>query len=147
MSDTIHYRGLEALYSLAPTNKYYQPRMTVSDSEAEIEIDVKPDFFHTAGAVVGSVYFKLLDDAAFLAANSLEKEVLLLTTSFTTYITRPVAKGIMRAVGKVVNYNRTQWIAESVVYDSDDREIARGSGVFVRGKIRLSDTPGYKETV
>ena len=31
---------------------------------------VRPDFFHAAGAVHGSVYFKLLDDAAYFDALS-----------------------------------------------------------------------------
>ena len=49
----------------------------------------------------------------------------------------------MRAVGKVVNKNRSQWIVESVVYDSEDREIARGNGIFVRSKVLLKDADGY----
>jgi hypothetical protein len=46
-------------------------------------------------------------------------------------------------VGKVVNKNRSQFIAESVVYDTDGKEIGRGSGVFVRGKFPLVDAAGY----
>ena len=92
---------------------------------------------------MASVYFKMLDEAAFFAANSLEREVFVLTVSFTTYLTRPVSAGIMRAVGNVVNETRTQFIAESVVYNSQGNAIGRGNGLFVRGKHRLTDTPGY----
>ena len=49
----------------------------------------------------------------------------------------------MRSVGKVVNKKRTQFFAESIVYDSDDKEIGRGNGVFVRGKFPLLDAAGY----
>ena len=49
----------------------------------------------------------------------------------------------MRAVGKVVNQNRTQFIAESVVYDAEDREIGRGNGFFVRSKLPLIEAAGY----
>lgn len=143
MKNTQHYRALEAMYSIAPINRFYSPRMTVSEGEAEIEIDLKPDFHHTAGAVHGSVYFKLLDDSAFFAASSLESNVFVLTTSFTTYITRPVAEGSIKAIGRVVNRNRSQWIAESVLYNSEEREIARGNGIFVRSKLLLANTPGY----
>lgn len=138
-----HYRALESMYQAAPTNQYYQPQMVVSEGAAEIQFDVKEDFFHSAGAVHGSVYFKLLDDAAFFAANSLESEVFVLTTSFTTYITRPVNSGFMRAEGKVVNQNRSQWIVESVVYDAEGREIGRGNGIMVRSKVKLVDAKGY----
>jgi hypothetical protein len=35
-------------------------------------------------------------------------------------------------------------IAEAVVYDSDDVEIARGMGSFIRSKIPLSAEIGYR---
>jgi acyl-coenzyme A thioesterase PaaI-like protein len=85
----------------------------------------------------------MLDDSAFFAANSLEENFFVLTTSFTTYITRPVASGKMKAIAKVVNSNNTQFIVESVVYDSKDREIGRGNGIFVKGKFPLLDAAGY----
>jgi len=144
MEDKEHYKRLESMYAAAPLNDFYNPTMQVSRGEAEIEIELDEKFNHAAGAVHGSVYFKMLDDAAFFAANSLEKEVFVLTTSFTTYITRPVSKGKMKSVGKVVNKNRTQFIAEAVVYDSRGKEIGRGNGIFVRSKQKLSETPGYK---
>lgn len=140
-----HYRRLESMYQAAPVNEFYKPIMSVSEGEAEITIDVTPKFFHAGQAVHGSVYFKMLDDAAFFAANSLEFNVFVLTTSFTTYLTRPISDGIMRAVGKVVNKNRTQFIAESVVYNAAGKEIARGNGIFVRSKNRLVDTLGYND--
>ena len=56
------------------------------------------------------------------------------TTAFTTYLTRPVSEGNIRAVGKVVNAGRTRFIAESVLYNAQGREIGRGNGIFVRGK-------------
>ena len=145
MDDNKHYSALENMYQIAPINKFFPPKMTVSKGEAVIEIELKPDYHHTAGAVHGSVYFKLLDDSAFFAANSLEKEVFVLTTSFTTYITRPVVDGTMKAIGKVVNSNRSQWIVESVLYNEQDVEIARGNGIFVRSKILLAEIPGYAD--
>jgi uncharacterized protein (TIGR00369 family) len=135
------------MYLPAPINDLYRPAIEVSEASAAIEIPVSEDFFHAAGAVHGSVYFKMLDDAAFFAANSLEREVFVLTTSFTTYLTRPISSGSMRSVGRVVNRNRSQFIAEAVAYDSADREIARGSGIFVRSTIALADARGYAAPV
>ena len=145
MTQSRHFKALENMYQHAPLNSFYRPRATISEGAAEIEIDVRKDFFHVAGAAHGSIYFKQLDDAAFFAANSLEPEFFVLTTAFTTYITRPVSSGVMRAVGKVMNKNKTQFIAEAVVYDSEGRDIARGNGVFVRSKMRLADIPAYAE--
>lgn len=139
-----HYKKLESMYTAAPINDFFLPEITVSEGQSIIEIKVSEKLYHAAGAVHGSVYFKLLDDAAFFAASSLEKDMFLLTTSFTTYLTRPVSDGIMKAVGKVVNKNRTQFIAESIVYDAKNREIGRGSGVFMRSKQLLTATKGYE---
>ena len=139
-----HYRGLERMYLAAPIDQIYQSKVSISEGYSEVEIDVKKDFFHGGQAVHGSVYFKLLDDVAFFAANSLETEVFVLTTSFTTYLTRPISSGKMKAIGKIANRNRSQFIAESVVYDDKSKEIGRGSGVFVRSKMKLKDVEGYK---
>lgn len=142
-STAAHFRALEAMYQAAPINEFYEPEMVVSTGRATIHAAVRGRFFHAAGAVHGSVYFKMLDDAAFFAANSLEPDVFVLTSSFTTYLTRPVSEGTLRCEGTVVNRTRSQFIAEAVLYDGEDREIARGSGVFVRSRIRLGDVPGY----
>lgn len=143
MNEQDHYRALEHMYASAPVNAFYRPIMTVSRGAAVIEIETGEHHHHAAGAVHGSVYFKMLDDAAFFAANSLEYDVFVLTTAFTIYLTRPVTTGKLRSVGTVANMNRTQFIAESVLYDANDVEIGRGNGIFVRGKLPLSQAKGY----
>lgn len=138
-----HFRRLERLYRDAPTNEYYRPRIQVGEGTAEIVIPVRPDFFHAAGAVHGSVYFKALDDAAYFAVGSLVDDVLVLTASFTLYLLRPVSAGEMRAVGRVVSASRRLYVAESEITDSDGKLVARGSGTFMRSEIRLPpDTAG-----
>lgn len=143
MDSRKHFEALKRMYAAAPINEIYQPTMEIYEGQAVIEIEFDQRYHHAAGAVHGSVYFKMLDDAAFFAANSLEYEVFVLTTSFTTYISRPVSSGKLRAVGKVVNRNNSQFIAEAVVYDSNKNEVGRGSGVFVRGKFPLDQALGY----
>ena len=144
MPNPSHFRKLENMYRSAPINQFYQPRMTIGTGIAEIVIPVKEIHFHAAGAVHGAVYFKLMDDSAFFAANSLVEDVFVLTTSFHLHLLRPVSSGEMRAVGKVVHQSRSQIIAESVVYDSEGQEVSRGSGTFVRGHVALTPEIGYK---
>jgi acyl-coenzyme A thioesterase PaaI-like protein len=79
-----HFVALENMYLAAPINEFYDPRIQVSEAAATAEIELAKRFFHSAATVHGSVYFKMLDDAAFFAANSLEREFFVLTTSFTT---------------------------------------------------------------
>ncbi|TVT54613.1 MAG: PaaI family thioesterase [Sedimenticola thiotaurini] len=143
--DVTHLRALERMYLAAPINQLYLPTIAVSEGEAEISIELQSAYHHAAGAVHGSVYFKMLDDAAFFAANSLEPEYFVLTASFTTYLIRPVTKGVMRSVGRVVNQTKNQFIAESVAYDSRGKEIARGNGIFVKGKLPLREAMGYSD--
>lgn len=145
MTTPAHFKALELMYAAAPVNEFYHPEMTVSPGAAEIEIQIRDHHHHAAGAVHGSVYFKMLDDAAFFAANSYETRVFVLTTSFTTYLTRPVSRGRLKSVGRVVNQNNSQWISESILYDEAGREIGRGNGVFVRSKIPLDQAKGYSE--
>jgi len=143
MSRDPHFVSLENMYLTAPINEFYAPRIQVMEGEATVQIDLSEKFFHAAGAVHGSVYFKMLDDAAFFAANSLERELLVLTTSFTTYLTRPVSVGQLRSAGRVVNRNKSQFIAESVVHDAEGNEVGRGSGIFVRSRVPLGNACGY----
>ena len=143
MDTAQHFKSLKSMYAAAPVNELYRPTIEISEGKAVIEMELDSKYHHSAGAVHGAVYFKMLDDAVFFAANSLEYKFFVLTTSFTTYLTRPVSSGKLRAVGKVVYQNKSQFIAEAVVYDSQNDEVGRGNGVFVRGKFPLVKARGY----
>ena len=132
------------MYASAPYNEYYAPILTVSNGLAELVIAIREDFFHSAGSTHGSVYFKALDDAAFFAVNSLVEDALVLTVNFNVYLTRPVSHGKIKATGKVVHASGNVFIAESLLFDIEEREIARGSGSFVKSKIKLSSDIGYR---
>jgi len=127
----------------APFVQLMGARVHVMHGEATIEMEVRPEYFHSAGAMHGALYFLALDNAAFFAVNSLVDDVFVLTNSFTTYLTRPVSEGTVRAEGRVVNSNRSQFIAEAVLLDGEGREIARGNGIFVRSKVPLTPAIGY----
>lgn len=138
-----HYRRLESMYQHAPINDYYQPTMTIEEGKATISIELDAKMHHAAGGVHGSVYFKVLDDSAFFAASSLVEDVFVLTTSFTTYLVRPVAEGTMIATGTVVNASRNLIVAEAEVVDQNGKLLGRGSGTFMRGHTKLVDAAGY----
>lgn len=138
-----HFRKLERMYERAPINRLYEPVIRISEGRAEITMPMKPDFFHAANAVHGSVYFKALDDSAFFAANSLVPDVFVLTVTYTVYFTRPISEGEMRARGRVVHRSKNLIIADAELMDSSDRQIARGSGTFMRSQIALSPAIGY----
>jgi len=139
-----HFRKLERMFHGAPINRYFAPVLRIiEEGRAELTIPIKPDFFHAANAVHGSVYFKALDDAAFFAANSLVSDVFVLTVSYNLHLTRPISGGEMRASGRVVHRSRNLIIADAELLDSADRQIARGTGTFMRSQIPLSPEIGY----
>lgn len=144
MSNDLHYKKLENLYHNAQCNEYYKPVIKISKASAELIIPVEEKFFHAANAVHGSVYFKALDDAAFFACNSLVTDFLVLTANFNLYLLKPVSTGVLRAAGKVLNNLGSSFVAESVLYNSQDEEIARATGTFVKSKIKLTEEMGYK---
>ena len=139
-----HFQKLERMYLKAPANEYFKPSIEVSDGAAVVEILAREDFYHAASAVHGSVYFKMLDDAAFFAVSSVVEDVFVLTASFNIYLLRPVTNGLMTAKGRVVNQTRRLIIAESELYDEQERVIARGSGTFMKSSVELSPELGYE---
>jgi uncharacterized protein (TIGR00369 family) len=138
-----HFRKLERMYATARINTFFAPTLSIREGEAEIRVPVRPDFFHAAHAVHGAVYFKMLDEAAFFAVNSLVEDVFVLTVTFNLYLTRPITAGILHSTGRVVHSSKRLFIAESVLTDVQGKELARGSGSFMRSQIALTADLGY----
>lgn len=141
---TDHYRKLENMYLSAPINRFYGPTLRIERGRAEMRMTIKPEFFHAAGAMHGSVYFKAADDTAFFAVNSLVEDVFVLTTTFTIYLLRPISEGVLVATGSVLHAARTTFVAESVLRDGEGNQVGRGSGTFVRSKKPLGEDIGYR---
>ncbi len=139
-----HYRKLEHMYLAAPCNDFYKPTVHISEKYAEVSFAVKPEMFHAGGAMHGSVYFKLLDDAAFFSAASLITDRFVLTSSFNLYLLRPVSSGVVKAVGKVVTAGKNQIIAEAVATNEKGKTIARGTGCFMKSDLPFKEEMGYR---
>ncbi len=139
-----HFRALESLYAAAPINRFFPSQLTIAESgRASIAFDIVPDYYHAAGAAHGTSYFKMLDDAAFYAANSLVTDRFLLTTAFNLLFTRPIKAGPATAHGRWLSGKRRVFIAEAFLLDASGEEVARGTGTFMRSSFALSGLPGY----
>ena len=141
-----HYRKLERMYLGANINEqiFDTTTVTIAHETAEIGLTINEKYFHALGAMHGSVYFKLLDDAAFFAVNSIVTDVFVLTTSFNINLIRPVNHGTIRAVGKVRYASKTLFTAESTLYNEQGKEMAFGTGNFAKSKAALTEEIGYK---
>jgi len=140
-----HWRGLERAYRAAPVTRWMGTSCEVGDGSATVFLEVREDFHHAASAVHGSIYFRLLDDAAFFAANSVVTDVLVLTSAFDIRFFRPMAEGELRAEGEVIHVAGRLVTARAELSDADGRLLAVGTGTFARSSIPLTDLPGYVE--
>lgn len=138
-----HFRGLEGAYRSAPVTRWMGTSATVGDGRATVTVPIREDFHHAASAVHGSLYFRMLDDAAFFAANSRVPDVLVLTSSFHIRFFRPVTEGGLRAEGRVVNQSRRVVSADAELFDDEGALLAKGSGTFMPSEIPLSEVEGY----
>jgi uncharacterized protein (TIGR00369 family) len=139
-----HFRALESLYRHAPVNGLFRSRLEiVEEGFARIRFDVEEGLFHAAGAAHGTLYFKMLDDAAFYACNSMVSDRFLLTTAFSLNFTRPLRGGEVVAEGRWVSGRRRVFVGEARLIDSSGEEAARGTGTFMRSHIPLAGLAGY----
>ena len=140
-----HLRALEALYESAPINRLFESRIALPEpGRSEIRFVVRGDSFHAAGAAHGTLYFKMLDDAAFYAANGLVSDRFLLTTAFNLHFTKPLKNGEALAEGRWISGRRRVFVADARIVDSSGEECARGTGTFLRSHIALAGLPGYR---
>ena len=142
----LHYKKLERMYlkSASINLSFFETTtLNIEASKATVSLEIGPKYYHALGAIHGSVYFKLLDDAAFFAVNSIVHDVFVLTTNFSINIVRPVSKGLITAIGKVKFSSTNLWIAESSIIDYKGKEIAFGTGHFARSKVPLTPEIGY----
>ena len=140
-----HFRALESLYAAAPINQLFESVLEIPESGiARIRFNIDGRFFHAGGAVHGTSYFKMLDDAAFYAANSLVTDRFLLTTQFNLLFTKPLGEGPVVAEGRWVSGQRRVFVAEARLIDGQGEEAARGTGTFMRSRIPLATLPGYR---
>ena len=140
-----HYRRLETLFYSAPLNQgiFAGSKLTVSERQAVYELTIGRQYFHAAEAMHGAIYFKLLDDAAYFAAATLEPKYFILTKSYTIHFKRPVQEDLLRAEGQVISTDDREIIATSKILNSKGKVVAQGEGKFVKGPTLLSSLTGY----
>lgn len=143
--NTEHFLKLKHMYETANSQAQFAPStVTISEGKATVELPIVDKYLHAAHAVHGSLYFKVMDDATFFAAQSLVEDVFILTTSFNLHFTRPVKSGTMKAVGKVVYSSRRLLIAEAAVFNGGGQLIGKGTGTFMPSHTPLSAELGYQ---
>ena len=145
MKKEVHYRKLEQLYLSANVQQLFSgSSITVTHSKAEITLPIDPKYYHGAQAIHGATYFKLLDDAAYFAVASLVTDVFIVTSSFQVNLLRPVSSGTLKAVGTVRSVGRNLYVAEATLRNDQGKEVAFGTGQFMRTAHTWEGLENYK---
>ncbi len=105
--------------------------------------NVDSHFFHAGKSLHGAAYFKMLDDAAYFAAASLNDVQFILTKTFQVKFIRPVTGGLITAEG-VAKRDANGFIkATSVLRGQDNKILARGEGEFANSHLLLDSVKEY----
>ncbi|UCG88659.1 MAG: hypothetical protein JSW71_09015 [Gemmatimonadota bacterium] len=136
----MHLEKLERMYLAAPYNENLDPGISVSEGETDIVVSIGRGLLDAAGRVPDSICIKTMNDAALCAVSSLVSSNIVLTASFNASLTGAVPSGELLARGRFVGMSGSHYLAESILADSEGREIGRGDGRFVQ-----SDVPSSAE--
>lgn len=143
-----HFKRLEQLYHSARVqDTFSESTISIKHGKAEITLPVKDAYFHGAQAIHGATYFKLLDDAAYFALASVIQDVFIVTSSFQLNLLRPVSSGTLRAVGTIRSRGASILIAEATLFNDRGKEVAFGTGQFVKTSQPLHTLAGYNTLI
>jgi acyl-coenzyme A thioesterase PaaI-like protein len=132
----LHFAHLQRIYEAAPCNNFYPDvQIRLEPGRCILTTPVLTEHFHSGGALHGAVFFKFLDDAAYFACATREPEYFLLTVSYNIKFLRAASFGGMWAEGKWMAERENALVGSSVLYDNNDRVLARGEGIFVRSNL------------
>ncbi len=139
-----HYALLEKMYLQAPVQKLYPGlEISIREGSSTIQLSVQETFFHSGNAVHGSVYFKLLDDAAYFAAASFINTHFIVSADFTIRFLKPVHNGILTATGRCEQTAGRLIPSSAELRNAQGELIATGEGHFMKSRMLLGTETGY----
>lgn len=146
MTNHDHFEALILLFNAAPINQniYKSSMLEISEGKAVYRLNVDPKYFHGGAALHGSVYFKLLDDAAYFAAASQEKDFFLVTKSYQIDFIRPVKAEQLKAIAEIQHTEGNQVMVEAKLFNEREKMVGKGQGIFVPTATRLESLADYQ---
>ncbi|MBI3135544.1 MAG: PaaI family thioesterase [Bacteroidetes bacterium] len=139
-----HFQRLMRLYEKAPIHNFYQGiKLLVDDKKAIISLPIDERYFHGGMAVHGSVYFKLLDDAAYFACQSQIYDYFIVTTNFNISLRRPIVSGTITATGEFECFDENIIRARATLTDENGKVCGTGIGEFMKSKTALEGLNDY----
>ncbi|MFT5822943.1 MAG: hypothetical protein ACI8ZM_004200 [Crocinitomix sp.] len=134
-----HFEQLIKMYAKAPIHDFYKNiTLEVADKKSTVTLPITSNFFHAGMSTHGSVYFKLLDDAAYFACQSVIEDYFIVTTNFNISLLRPITKGTITAIGEMDFTSKQLFTATAELFDERGRLCGKGQGQFMKSKLQLS---------
>lgn len=116
--------------------------MTISNGTADLTMSLGTEYEQALGSVHGMIFFKVVDETAFYAAQSLVPDVWLTTASVHMNITGPLSSGsTVAAHAQVLHQTRSSFIVESRVTNAAGDLVAQATVTMVRTKQPLPNHP------
>lgn len=131
------------MYLKAPINKLMHPEIEIFPSRAIIKMKSDPNYFHGGGSLHGSIYFKMLDDASYFAAQSIISDYFILTSNYNVHLYRPIGEDELTAEGEVISMSKSIITASSKLYNSEGKLCASGTGAFAKSSLPIEEAKGY----
>lgn len=105
------------------------------DHRARLYLDVEDRHSNRHGVLHGGIQAMLLDSACgYTGSLHLDHETLpqMMSLSFTTQFLAPCGQGRAMAIGRVTGGGKRTLFIEGALFDTDDRLVATGTGVYQR---------------
>ncbi len=138
------HRGLERAYLDGPAKGLRGVGVRLAEGEADIVLPTAKRDIDAGGGVMDAVSFKLMSDSAVQAVSSLFDGVTVLTSEFSFTLTHAAPSGNLVARGRYVGRAGNHFLADTMLTDSDGKELGRGEGVFF--ELTKTDADGINGT-
>jgi uncharacterized protein (TIGR00369 family) len=140
-----HTQKLKNMYESAQVNQIHfnGTRIQFEADQVEITYETNPGLNHAGGSVHGAVAFKLLDEAAYFSCQMFETQYFLLTASFQIHFMSPVTLTRLTAIGRIRQKSKNLFVAEARLFDERKKELAFGTGSFMKSRTELSTVTTY----
>ncbi len=127
------------LHRNAPSSFYADDEVVVGAGKARVLHPIDEQDLDASQRVDPAVYYKLLSDAALLAAGSLVEDRFVTTATFNYHVTQSVASGDLHAVAQVVHARADAYTVNTVLTDGEGRVLAMGYGTYNPSTIRFDE--------
>ena len=121
-----------------PMHHNMDMKLEFKGGNATLSCAVTPSIINLVGIVHGAIYFKLMDDACFFAALSLNKSKFVATSDFNIHYLKPISEGRITAKASVIQKRKRFYLCEAKIFDDEDQLCSYGSGKFVEPKTQYS---------